>query len=164
MLALVSARDSNVKHDSESGGLIWVEGWYQGLYGKFHLIIHLSHILHWLFFQALIFKWQKRSLNWQIAKNKSLRELHLFNLQIFLFRVLYNDVRKCLQNIPKTLTFEWTFLFMTMQTFKLIIPFQVIYNFIPIFWNVLIWLKYDFIILPCTLTYFLWNQAADARS
>ena len=30
------------------------------------------------------------------CENKSLRELLLFNLQIFLFRVLYNDVRKCL--------------------------------------------------------------------
>ena len=29
-------------------------------------------------------------------ENKSLRELPLFNLQIFLFRVLYNDSRKCL--------------------------------------------------------------------
>jgi hypothetical protein len=30
------------------------------------------------------------------CENKSLRESHLFNLQIFLFRVLYNDARKCL--------------------------------------------------------------------
>jgi hypothetical protein len=30
------------------------------------------------------------------CENKSLRELHLFNLQICLFRVLYNDARKCL--------------------------------------------------------------------
>jgi hypothetical protein len=37
-------------------------------------------------------------------------------------------------------------------------------NFIPIFWNVLIWLKYDFTIFPCTLTYLLWDPAADARS
>jgi hypothetical protein len=37
-------------------------------------------------------------------------------------------------------------------------------NFIPIFWNVLIWLKYDFTIFPCTLTYLFWDQVADTRS
>jgi hypothetical protein len=75
-----------------------VSGWYQGQYGKCHVIISYygalksnierglgqycfsvlhntsyrtqwsAHILHWLFFQALTFIWQKRSLNWQIAK------------------------------------------------------------------------------------------------
>jgi hypothetical protein len=45
--ALVLARDSHIKPDSEAGVLIWVEGWYQGLYGKFHVIIFLSHILTW---------------------------------------------------------------------------------------------------------------------
>jgi hypothetical protein len=49
ILALVLARDSHTKPDSEAGGLIWVEGWYQGRYGKFHVIIFLSHILHWPF-------------------------------------------------------------------------------------------------------------------
>ena len=49
--APVSAQDSHIKPDSEAGGLIWVEGWYQGRYGKFHVIIYLSHILHWLFFK-----------------------------------------------------------------------------------------------------------------
>jgi hypothetical protein len=29
----------------KAGGLIWVEGWYQGRYGQFHVIIFLSHIL-----------------------------------------------------------------------------------------------------------------------
>jgi hypothetical protein len=46
---LVLARYSHIKPDSEDGGLIWVEGWYQGRYGKFHVIIFLSHILHWHF-------------------------------------------------------------------------------------------------------------------
>jgi hypothetical protein len=46
---LVLARDSHIKPGSEAGGLIWVEGWYQGPYGKFHVIIFLSHILHWPF-------------------------------------------------------------------------------------------------------------------
>ena len=63
--ALVSARDSHIKPESEAGGLIWVEGRYQRRYGKFHVIIYLSHILHWLF-SSIYF--QKRSLNWQIAK------------------------------------------------------------------------------------------------
>ena len=44
--ALVLARDSHIKPDSEAGGLIPVEGGYQGRYGKFHVVIFLSHILH----------------------------------------------------------------------------------------------------------------------
>ena len=32
-----------------SGGLIWIEGWYQGRHGKVHVIIYLSHSSHWLF-------------------------------------------------------------------------------------------------------------------
>ena len=50
ILALVSAWDSHINPDSEAGGLIWVEGWYQGRYGKFHVIIYLSHILLWLLY------------------------------------------------------------------------------------------------------------------
>ena len=93
--ALVSVRDSHVNPDSEAGGLTWVEGWYQGRYGKFHVIIYWSHILHWLFSSIDIYIAEKI---FKLANcgNKSLRELPLFNLQIFLFRVLYNDVRKCL--------------------------------------------------------------------
>jgi hypothetical protein len=42
-------------------------------------------------------------------------------------------------------------------------------NFIPIFWNVLIWLKYDLLnifthLFPCTLTYTLWDHCADTGS
>ena len=43
-------------------------------------------------------------------------------------------------------------------------------NFIPIFWNVLIWLNYDLMhlslctIFPCTLTYNLWDHCADTGS
>jgi hypothetical protein len=40
ILALVSARNSHINPDSEAGGLI------PGRYGKFHVIIYLSHILH----------------------------------------------------------------------------------------------------------------------
>jgi hypothetical protein len=95
ILALVLAQDSHIKPDSKARGLIWVEGWYQGRYGKFHVRIYLSHILHWFFSSIDIYIAEKifELTNWE---NKSLRELPLFNLQIFLFRVLYNDVRKCL--------------------------------------------------------------------
>ena len=92
--ALVSARDSHIKPDSKAGGLIWVDGWYQGRYGKFHVIIYLSHILHWLVFKHW-FLYCRKDLELINCENKSLRELPLFNLQIFLFRVLYNDVRVC---------------------------------------------------------------------
>jgi hypothetical protein len=51
ILALVSARDSHIKPDSEAEGLIWFEGRYQGRYGTFHVIIYLSHILHWFVFK-----------------------------------------------------------------------------------------------------------------
>ena len=72
-----------------------VEGWYQERYGKFHVIIYLSHILHWVF-SSIDFYIAEKIFELTNCENKSLRELPLFNLQIFLFRVLYNDVRKCL--------------------------------------------------------------------
>ena len=46
---LVSARDSHIKPDSEALREICFKGWYQERYGKFHVIIYLSHILHWVF-------------------------------------------------------------------------------------------------------------------
>ena len=51
--ALVLARDSHIKPDSEAGGLIWVEGWYQGRYGKFHVSLFITYFTltfskHWL--------------------------------------------------------------------------------------------------------------------
>ena len=45
--ALVFARDFYIKSISEDGGLTWVDGWNQGQYRKFHIIIFLSSILHW---------------------------------------------------------------------------------------------------------------------
>ena len=134
--ALVSARDSHIKPDSEAAGQIWVEGWYmyQGRYGKCHVIIYLSHILHWLF-SSIDFYIAEKIFELTNCENKSLRELPLFHLQIFLFPGLYNDVRKCLKNLSKTLTFEWKFIFKTTYTFELIIPFQVYLNFF--FFNIL---------------------------
>jgi hypothetical protein len=92
-LALVLARDSHIKPDSEAGGLIWVEGWYQGRYGKFHVIIFLSHILHWPF-PSIDFYIAKKIFELTNCENKSLRELPLFNLQKFLFRVWFQKYTK----------------------------------------------------------------------
>ena len=106
--ALVSARDSHINPDSEVGRLIWVEGWYQGRYGKFHVIIYLSHILHWLF-SSIDFSIAEKIFEITNCENRSLRDLPLFNLQkkicfesVFkkiLNNVdLYNDVRKTLKS------------------------------------------------------------------
>ena len=91
--ALVLARDSHIKPDSEAGGLIWVEGWYQGRYGKFHVIIYLSHILHWPFL-SIDFYIAKKIFELTNYENNFLRELPLFNLQIFLFRVWFQKYTK----------------------------------------------------------------------
>ena len=129
----ISPRDSDLKPDSEARGLIWVEGWYQGWYGRFHVIICLSHILHWLF-PSIDFYIADKIFELTNCENKSLKELPLFNLKILFFESgfknisnnvdLCNDVRKCLQNLPKTLTFEWKFLFNASYTFEPIIPFR----------------------------------------
>ena len=86
--ALVLARDSHIKPDSE-----WVEGWYQGRYGKFHVIIFLSHILHWPF-PSIDFYIAKKIFELTNYENNFLRELPLFNLQIFLFRVWFKKYTK----------------------------------------------------------------------
>ena len=86
--ALVLVRDSHIKPDSEAGGLIWVEGWYQGRYRKFHVMIFLSHILHCPF-PTIDFYIAKKIFEMTNCENKSLRELTLFNLQILLFRVWF---------------------------------------------------------------------------
>jgi hypothetical protein len=89
--ALVLARDSHIKPDSETEGLIWVEGWYQERYGKFHVIIFLSHILHW-HFPSIDFYIAKNIFELTNCENKSLRELPLFKMQIVLFRVLFKKI------------------------------------------------------------------------
>ena len=130
--ALVLARDSHIKPCGEAGGMIWVEGWYQGRYGKCHVIIFLSHILHWPF-PSIDFYIAKKIFERTNYENKFLRELPLFNLQIFLFRFWFQKYTKQCRSVQgrsklfakSTLTFEWKFLFDTMYTFELIIPFQV---------------------------------------
>ena len=81
--ALVSARDSYIKPDSEAGWLIWVEGWYQGRYGQFHVIIYFSHILHWPF-SSIYFYIAEKIFELTNCENKSLREFPLFNFAMTL--------------------------------------------------------------------------------
>jgi hypothetical protein len=159
ILSLLSVRDSHIKPDSEAGGLIWVEGWYQGRYWKFHVIIYLSHILHWLF-SSIDFYMAEKIFGLTNCENKFLKEFPLSNLQIFLFRVLYKCFVKSTQHIDIWMQIpiqDDVYIWANYSVSSYL-------NFIPIFWNVLIWLKYDFTIFPCTLTYLFWDQVADTRS
>jgi hypothetical protein len=61
-----------------------IEDWYQGRYEKFHVIIFLSHILHWPF-PSIDFYTAKKIFELTNYENKFLRELPLFNLQIFFY-------------------------------------------------------------------------------
>jgi hypothetical protein len=110
--ALVSPRDSHIKPDSQDGG-ICVEGWYQGRYEKFHVIIYLSHILHWPF-PSIDFYNADKIFELRNCENKSLRELPLFNWQIFLFRVWFRkEIKQCrsvqwtLENVCKIYPRFW---------------------------------------------------------
>ena len=134
--ALVLSRDSHIKPDSEAGGLIWVEGWYQGPYEKFHVIIFLSHILHWPF-PSIDFYTAKKIFELTNCENKSWRELPLFNLQIFLLRVWFQKYTKqcrsvctmTLETVCKIYPRRWHLngnSYSTRRIFELIIPFQVI--------------------------------------
>jgi hypothetical protein len=150
---LVSARDSHIKPDNEAGGMIWVNGWYQGQYGKFHVIIYLSHILHW-HFPSIDFYIAEKIFELTNCKNKSLRVLPLFNLQIFLFRVWFKKYTKQCRSVQ----WCWKVFVASTQDVDIWIEIPIqhdVYiwanysvssylNFIPMFWNVLIWLKYDF--------------------
>jgi hypothetical protein len=73
-----------------------------------------------------------------------------------LFRVWFQkDIKQCrsvqwrykmFAFLPKTSTFEWKFLFNSTYTFQIIIYIYSVsgfLSFISIFWNVLIWVKYD---------------------
>ena len=75
--ALVLARYSHIKPDREAGWLIWVEDWYQGRYGKFHVIIFLSHILHWPF-RSIDFYIAKKIFELTNCENKSLILSNIF--------------------------------------------------------------------------------------
>jgi hypothetical protein len=90
ILALVSARDPHIKPDSEAGVLIPGTIWKISCHNLFITYFTLT------FFSSIDFYMAEKIFELTNCENKSLRELPLFNLQIFLFRVLYNDVRKCL--------------------------------------------------------------------
>jgi hypothetical protein len=90
ILALGLERDSHIKPDNEAGGLIWVEGWYQGRYGQFHVMICVSHILHWPF----------PSIDFYIAKKKLCSTCKYVCFESGLKNIpnnvdLYNEVRYC---------------------------------------------------------------------
>ena len=135
--ALVSAWDSHIKSYSEAGGLIWVEGRYQGRYGKFNVIIYLSHILHWLF-PSIDFYIADKIFELTNCKNKFLRELPFVQLANIFVSSLgskrYQTTSICtmaLENGCKIYPRRWHF----SQLFRI--------KLFPIFRNVLIWLKYD---------------------
>ena len=137
--ALVLALDSHIKPDSEAGALIWVKGWYQGRYGKFHVIIFLSHILHWPF----------PSIDFYIAKKIFCSTCKYFCFHYGFKNIpnnvdLYNDLRNCKiyprrwhlnGNSYSSTTYIYIWANYSVSSYL---------SFIPICWNVLIWLKYDF--------------------
>ena len=86
--ALVSARDSHIKPDSEAGVPMWVEGWYQGRNGKLYVIIYSSHILH-LLFLSIDFYIAEKIFELINCENKSLRELLLFRAWF------QKDIKQC---------------------------------------------------------------------
>jgi hypothetical protein len=174
--ALVSARDSqsHIKPDSEAGVLIWVEGLYQGRCGKFHVIIYLSHILH-LLFSSIDFHTTEKILELTNCEKSCLCSTCKYFCFESGFKKISNNMSIC------TMTLESVGKIYPRRSHWMEIPIQhdvyiwVDYsfssylNFIPIFWNVLIWLKYDLLNIfmhpfPCTLTYTLWDHCADTGS
>jgi len=136
--ALILARDCHIKPDSEAGGLIWVESWYQGRYWKFHVIIFLSRILHWPF----------PSIDFYIAKKIFCSTCKYFCFESGFKNIsnnvdLYNDVRNC-----KIYPRRWHLNGNSYSIRHIYIwanySVSSYLSFIPICWNVLIWLKYDF--------------------
>jgi hypothetical protein len=98
-----------------------VSAWWQGQYGKCHVIIYLSHILLWLF----------SSINFYMA-GKIFEQLANIFVSSLVSKI-YQTMPICTMTLEivckiytKTLIFEWRFLFNTTYTFELIIPFQVI--------------------------------------
>jgi hypothetical protein len=87
------------------------------------------------------------------CENKSLRELPLFKLQIVLFRVLFKKYTflictMTLETVCKIYSRRWHLNENSYSSRRIYIwanySVSSYLNFIPICWNVLIWLKYDF--------------------
>jgi hypothetical protein len=101
--ALVLARDSHIKPDSEAGVLIWVEGWYQGsMLGKGQCKICDKKIMTWNFPYR---PWYQPSTH--------------INTPASLSGLIWESRANTRADMEK-------FLFNTTYTFELIIPFQVI--------------------------------------
>jgi hypothetical protein len=64
---------------------MWVEGWYQGRYGKLYVIIYSSHILH-LLFLSIDFYIAEKIFELINCENKSLRELLLFRAYMSIYK------------------------------------------------------------------------------
>jgi hypothetical protein len=113
--ALVLARDSHIKPDSEAGGLIPGTIWKISCHNLFITYFTLTFSKHFKCsrpeYSWKIARWtlntnqsiNQPSIDFYIAKkifeltnyeNKFLRELPLFNLQIFLFRIWFQKYTK----------------------------------------------------------------------
>jgi hypothetical protein len=123
---LVLTEESNFKPDCEAGGLIWVEVWYQGRYGKFHVIIFLSHILHWPF-PSIDFYIAKKIFEQTNYENNFLREL-----QICLFRVWYQKYTKQCRSV------QWRYKLCAQSTQDVDIWMEI-----PIRHDIYIWANYS---------------------
>ena len=100
--ALVLARDSHIKPDSKAGGLIWVESWYQGPYGKFHVLIFLSHILHWPF-PSIDFYIAKKIYEQTNCENKILNRVAFVQLANIFFSNLVSKIYQTMSICTMTL-------------------------------------------------------------
>jgi hypothetical protein len=57
-----------------------VSGWYQGRYGKFYIIIYLSHILHWLFSSIDFYIGEKNLWTDELRKKLTLANIFVMNI------------------------------------------------------------------------------------
>ena len=125
--ALVSAWDSHIMPDSKAGGLILVEG----RYGKFHVIIYLSHILHWPF-TSTDFYIAEEIFELKNCENKSFKRVAFVQLaNVFVSSLVSKRYQTMtLERVCKISPRRWHLngnsYFNTTYTFELIIPFQVI--------------------------------------
>ena len=137
--ALVSGQDSHIKPDSEVGGLIWVKGWYQGRYGKFHVIIYLSHILHWLLFCRQDI-WTHKLRKSILLKFAFVQHAHIFVSSLVSKRyqtMLISTIT--LEGVCKIYPRRWHLNGNSCSTPRIHLSQLFRFNFfklIPIFWNV----------------------------
>ena len=110
---LVLARDFHIKPDSEAEGLIWVEGWYQVRYGKFHVIIFLSHILHWPF-PSIDFYIAKQIFELTNCENKSLENIFNFHMNTGI-TLMYGHTLYKTTNCLKFYASHFFFIFFTIN-------------------------------------------------